>query len=149
MYKKLYTPKTITKTNTYDDMSKSLSIMKRLSTPNKTILKEDELKYPSLEKDIEESIENFKTEMSGYAITLPNDPLKVYDNKNVIFRGFVRIKEINIEWEYSMLEDGVLVQLNKDRLPLYNEIVNFLKDFKEYYTKWKLYWTDKLNDVNQ
>jgi histidinol phosphatase-like enzyme len=120
---------------------------------NKQILKESEYKYPNMDKDIQECADMIKSNLNKYQLTFdPKNSFKIYNNPtDVQFNGKANVKGIEFFWTYNLKDDAVILVFpkNPDSTPLYNEIIEFLSDIKQFYIKFKEFWIEKLNNISQ
>lgn len=127
--------------------------LKVKSEANKNILKESDFKYPSMDNDIQECVDMIKTNLNNYQLTFdPKNSIKIYNNPtDVQFNGKANVKGIELSWTYNLKDDAVVLIFpkNPESTPLYNEIIEFLSDVKQFYVKFKEFWIEKLNDVTQ
>lgn len=139
-----------------DSYSEILYFQKKMNEAirNKTsekLLKEQELRYPNMDKDIEECVDMIKTNLNNYQLTFdPKNSFKIYSNPmDVQFNGKANVKGVEFSWVYNLKEDSVILIFPKqtESTPLYNEIIEFLSDVKQFYVKFKEFWLDKLNQV--
>ncbi len=115
---------------------------------NKFLVKEDEIKYPNMDNDVKEDIEKMKTALNNYLIDITPESYR-FLNSNVICNGKVTIKNIVFGFSYSLDEEGCLISYPKEvnALPLYNEIITFFNDLKQYFVIWRDGWIEKLNSM--
>jgi hypothetical protein len=137
--------------NIHDDYARiQKRIQQKLNENAYTMLKEDDFSYPDMDLDIKTDIEAIKEGLSGYVLTIdPKTSYKFYKD-NVIFYGQATVKNIQFKWSYNISdEDGCVLFIPQDTqsFPLYNEIIQFLNDVKQYYIIWKKGWIEKYNDV--
>lgn len=115
-----------------------------------SLINEEDFKYPNMELDIKTDIEEIKKGLNDYVLTIdPKTSYKFYKD-NIIFYGQATVKNMTFKWSYSMTDDeGCLLFLPQgvQSFPLYNEIIQFLSDIKQYYLIWKKNWIEKYNSV--
>jgi hypothetical protein len=120
---------------------------------NAEILKEEDFKYPNMDVDVKQDITDTKEALKSYLIKIDDSKSHKFLNnggaKNVIFYFSCTIKNLPFVISYSLDDEGCIIYTSKSEnsFPLYNELISFFNDVKNYYMIWKKNWTEKLNDL--